>query len=162
MKHISIAAKISISITERQQNLNTLANFFSEYIIDNNVNFQIDVFCWVLGMPPRQSVTAEETQIIDSVTEQENEQNFEPESAPIILLSQLRINQTASSPPQTHASNLDVEEHPENRDEASTGQTQGSTVAYSGRQGRTGCDRDLQWRTGDVYRGAQGIYRGWQ
>lgn len=95
MKHISIAAKISISITERQQNLNTLANFFSEYIINNNVNFQIDVFCWVLGMPPRQSVTAEETQIIDSVTEQENEQNFEPESAPIILLSQLRINQTA-------------------------------------------------------------------
>lgn len=95
MKHISIAAKISISISERQQNLNTLANFFSEYIINNNVNFQIDVFCWVLGMPPRQSVTAEETQIIDSVTEQENEQNFEPESAPIILLSQLRINQTA-------------------------------------------------------------------
>lgn len=97
MKHISIAAKISISITERQQNLNTLANFFSEYIINNNVNFQIDVFCWVLGMPPRQSVTAEETQIIDSVTEQENEQNFEPESAPIILLSHLRINQTARS-----------------------------------------------------------------
>lgn len=128
MKHISIAAKISISITERQQNLNTLANFFSEYIINNNVNFQIDVFCWVLGMPPRQSVTAEETQIIDSVTEQENEQNFEPESAPIILLSQLRINQTASSPPQTHASNLDVEEHPENRDEASTSRLEPSEI----------------------------------
>lgn len=79
-------------------------------------------------MPPRQSVTAEETQIIDSVTEQENEQNFEPESAPIILLSQLRINQTASSPPQTHASNSDVEEHPENRDEASTSRLEPSEI----------------------------------
>lgn len=74
-----------------QNNIFYIDNFILEYIINDNVFFQNDIYCCVLGMPPRLFTPNAESQ--QSVTESENDEELEVESVPI-LIGQLRISES--------------------------------------------------------------------
>lgn len=89
MKNISHKRTLRIIVT--QNNIFFIENFILEYIIDDSVLFHNDMFCCVLGMPPRLFIPNAESQ--QSVTESESENDEEVENAPI-LIRQLRFSES--------------------------------------------------------------------
>lgn len=91
MKHISHKRIFLIIVT--QNNIFFIENFILEYIINDNVFFRNDVFCCVLGMPPRLFISNAESQQSITESESENDEQLEVESDPI-LIRQLRISES--------------------------------------------------------------------
>lgn len=85
--------KRTFLIIVTQNNIFYIDNFILEYMINDNVFFQNDIYCCVLGMPPRLFIPNAESQQSVTESESENGEELEVESAPI-LIGQLRISES--------------------------------------------------------------------